>query len=139
MMRKARFVLDTNLIVSAALLEHSFTRQVFETALNHGELLISDETQDELTEVLMRPKFDRYISQEKRLIFLANFLNIAVSVESAERIVACRDPKDDKFLTLAVNGSATCLITGDKDLLVLHPFRSIPIQSPAQFMQLYSV
>lgn len=136
-MSKPRLVLDTNLIVSAALLEHSFTRLVFETALAHGELLVSDETQDELTEVIMRPKFDRYVSEEKRLTFLANFLNVAVPIEIIEQIAVCRDPKDDKFLTLAFNGSAACIITGDKDLLVLHPFRNIIIQTPAEFMRLY--
>ena len=129
--------MDTNLVVSAALLEHSFTRQVFETALAQGEILVSDETQDELTEVIMRPKFDRYVSAEKRLTFLANFLNVAIPLEIIEQVAACRDPKDDKFLTLAVNGSAACIITGDKDLLVLHPFRSITIQTPAEFMRLY--
>ena len=110
-MSKQRFVLDTNLVVSAALLEHSFTRQVFETALAQGEILVSDETQDELTEVIMRPKFDRYVSAEKRLTFLANFLNVAIPLEIIEQVAACRDPKDDKFLTLAVNGSAACIIT----------------------------
>ena len=135
-MSKPRLVLDTNLIVSAALLARSFTRQVFETALAQGEILVSDETQDELTEVIMRPKFDRYVSEEKRLTFLANFLNVAVPVEVTEPIVACRDPKDDKFLTLAVNGNAACIITGGKDLLVLHPFRTITIQTPAEFMRL---
>ena len=43
------------------------------------------------------------------------------------RIQACRDPKDDKFLELAVNGSAEVIVTGDKDLLVLDPFRGISI------------
>ncbi|NET73225.1 MAG: putative toxin-antitoxin system toxin component, PIN family [Sphaerospermopsis sp. SIO1G2] len=52
-----------------------------------------------------------------------------------EEVVACRDPKDDKFLSLAVNGDADYIITGDQDLLVLHPFRHIPIMAPAQFVQ----
>jgi putative PIN family toxin of toxin-antitoxin system len=46
----------------------------------------------------------------------------------------CRDPKDDKFLELAVNGRANVLVTGDKDLLALHPFRGIPILAPAQYL-----
>ncbi len=85
-MNKLRVVLDTNLVVSAALMERSFARQIFETALARGEILISNETQDELTEVLMRSKFDRYVSEEKRLLFLANFLSIAISTEVLERI-----------------------------------------------------
>ena len=42
----------------------------------------------------------------------------------------CRDPKDDKFLELALNGKATHIVSGDEDLLVLHPFRGIPILTP---------
>ena len=47
----------------------------------------------------------------------------------------CRDAKDDKFLEVAVNGKADYLITGDRDLLVLHPFREIQIVSPATFLE----
>ncbi|WP_459868116.1 putative toxin-antitoxin system toxin component, PIN family [Endothiovibrio diazotrophicus] len=49
----------------------------------------------------------------------------------------CRDPKDNKFLELAVAGGASALITGDQDLLALHPFRGIPILAPADFLAQY--
>jgi len=52
-----------------------------------------------------------------------------------ERIVACRDPKDDKFLELAVNGRADLIISGDVDLLALDPFRGVPIVTPAAFVR----
>jgi len=52
-----------------------------------------------------------------------------------ERVVACRDPTDDKFLELAINGRADRIVTGDPDLLVLNPFRGIPIFSPATFVR----
>lgn len=52
-----------------------------------------------------------------------------------ERIGACRDPTDDKFLELAVNGHADFVVSGDADLLVLSPFRAIPIISPAVYPQ----
>ena len=42
-----------------------------------------------------------------------------VSVSSV--VTDCRDAKDNKFLELAIDGVATCIITGDQDLLVLHP------------------
>ena len=130
-------MLDTNLIVSAALMERSFARQVFELALYHGDILVSDETQDELMEVLMRPKFDRYVVEEKRQRFLTNFFDVAVFVAVTERILACRDPKDDKFLELAISGKAECIITGDADLLALHPFRNISILRLAEFANRY--
>ena len=51
----------------------------------------------------------------------------------SETIIECRDPKDNKFLELAVCANATC-ITGDKDLLILHPFRNIPILNAVDFL-----
>ena len=54
-----------------------------------------------------------------------------------ERVAACRDPTDDKFLELAVNGRADVIISGDADLLVLDNFRSIPIVTPAAFGQVH--
>jgi uncharacterized protein len=56
-------------------------------------------------------------------------------VTIAERIVACRDPTDDKFLELAINGQADAIVTGDLDLLVLNPFQGIPIIDPVAFIQ----
>jgi putative PIN family toxin of toxin-antitoxin system len=52
-----------------------------------------------------------------------------------EIITDCRDPKDNKFLELAVEANASCIVTGDKDLLVLDPFRGIPILTAADFLK----
>lgn len=71
--------------------------------------------------------------------FLANFLNLTTPIEITENIAACRDPKDDKFLELAVSGGATYLVTGDSDLLVLHPFRGISILTPTNFLDRLSL
>ena len=136
-MSKPRFVLDTNLVVQAALLDSSPARRVFEAALLEGEVLLSDAVQAELSDVLMRPKFDRYISPLQRLQFLANLVAIATPVQITLHVQACRDPKDDKFLELAVNGQANCIVTGDNDLLVLNPFQNIVILLPRDFLATY--
>jgi putative PIN family toxin of toxin-antitoxin system len=65
----------------------------------------------------------------------AELLAVAELVTISERIVACRDPKDDKFLELAVCGRADVIVSGDHDLLALHPFRYIPIVTPAAFIR----
>ncbi len=64
---------------------------------------------------------------------LAEMFAKAETVAITERIRAGRDPTDDKSLELAVNGHADVLVTGDLDLLVLHPFRGIPIVTPRVF------
>jgi predicted nucleic acid-binding protein len=56
-------------------------------------------------------------------------------VTITQRVIACRDATDDKFLELAVNGHADVIVSGDADLLVLNPFRGIPIVAPAAFVQ----
>lgn len=100
-----------------------------------GMLVYSEETMAEWVEVFTRPKFDKYISLEDRLNVIAVFETRAQLINITEQIIACRDPKDDKFLSLAVTANASCIITGDKDLLVLNPFQSIPIITPAAFFQ----
>jgi len=65
---------------------------------------------------------------------LAALVNQAKFVEITETITECRDPKDNKFLELAVCGGADCLISGDGDLLALHPFRGIRILPPQAFL-----
>ena len=99
-----------------------------------GVLLKSLPTEQQLFEVLARPYFDPLIDPEART-WLKKLMGAAELVTISERIVACRDPTDDKFLELAVNGHADLIISGDTDLLALNPFREIPIVTPAMFVQ----
>ena len=90
---------------------------------------------EEFYDVLSRSAFDRYIDEEDRINFLTLLVIEGTLIEISEKIEECRDPKDDKFLELAVKGKADFIISGDKDLLVLDPFREIPILSPREFIE----
>ena len=129
-----RLTLDTNVAVSAALFPNSLPGQVLGYAMRQRVLLASDATLSELNAVLRRPRFNRYLLEDERLGFLRSLERTAELVTITHRITACRDPKDDKFLELAVSGNASHIITGDNDLLALHPFRDIPIITPAAFL-----
>jgi putative PIN family toxin of toxin-antitoxin system len=131
---RPRFVFDTSAIISAALLKRSVSRQAFDKALDEGELLVSAETIDELNQVLGRVDFAKYVTEDERLEFLAVLLREATFVEITVHVGECRDPSDNKFLELAVSGAAACIVSGDQDLLVLHPFRDIPIVTPRSFL-----
>ena len=85
---------------------------------------------------MYRPRFNRYISYVQRNEFLKLLLRRSELVEITESVRACRDPKDDKILELAINGNADYVITGDEDLLALNPFQGIPIIRPAEFLSL---
>lgn len=139
MTNELRAVLDTNVLVSAVLLPHSTPRRVFDHVILKARLLLSVAVIAELSDVLSRPKFDRYISASDRLEFLAKTIRDGESVEVNLSITDCRDPKDNKFLELAVSGSASHLVTGDADLLALNPFRGIAIVTPNEFVQLFTV
>jgi putative PIN family toxin of toxin-antitoxin system len=136
MTTKPRFVLDTNLVVSAVLIKQSISRRAFNKAGQEGQLLLSMAVIVELNDVLKREKFNKYLTESERLGFLNILVHEAELIQISEPISECRDPKDDKFLELAVNGQADAIISGDQDLLVLNPFREISIVDPHQFLQM---
>lgn len=132
-----RAVFDTNVLVSALLFEHSTPAQAFFSAMTQGEFLISSSLVDEISRVVYRPKFDRYITDSQREDFLISLVQTGTLIEVTETINACRDPKDNMILELAVSGKAEVIVTGDSDLLVLHPFREIAIFNPQTFLVNY--
>jgi len=131
-----RTVFDTGVVVSAVLLPRSVPRQAFDLAVQTGRLLVSEATIEELDEVLRRSKFDKYISVRHRLEFLMALVNQAEIVPITRRFSACRDPKDDKFLELAVSGRANLIVSGDSDLLHLNPFQGVTVINPSDFLRL---
>jgi len=132
-----RAVFDTNVIVSAALLGGSIPRQAFDRALVEGVILISTPVLLELAEVLGRRKLNKYLLEEERMRFLVALLRETELVEVTEQVADCRDARDNKFLELALSGDADCLISGDDDLLVLSPFRGLPILKPKEFLSYF--
>lgn len=127
-------VFDTNVLISALLFNKSKPAQAFFAALRNGEVLVSADTISELGEVLGREKFDKYLTDEERERFLRSLLQNARLVEVHEKIRACRDPKDDKFLELTVSGAADYIVSGDNDLLTLQPFKNVQILTPETFL-----
>ena len=133
-MKNDVFVIDTNTLVSAFLFKSSKPRKAFEKAVKEGKVCSSLKTYNEFREVLLRSKFDKYISDEEKLLALMQFKQLAMFFEVSETITDCRDPKDNKFLELAIAANGSCIISGDKDLLVLHPFRGILILNAVDFI-----
>ena len=129
-----RFVFDVNVIVSAFLFDNSKPDQALGKAQNIGIVLVSNAIITELSNVLLRPKFSRYLSLGRRLELQNDFTEASQIIEPTETISICRDPKDNKYLELAVSGQAEVIITGDNDLLVLNPFRDIIILTPQEFL-----
>jgi len=129
-----RVVIDTNVLVSALVLPTSVPRQAVDKALDVGVVLISESTLEEVAGVLARKKFDPYISRQECEAFLYQLTNTAEVVHATRIVRECRDHRDDKFLEVALNGQAGVIVTGDKDLLAMHPWRGIAVLTPAQFL-----
>ncbi len=129
-----RCVFDTNAIISAMLSKTSTPGVALAHAYDNGKILVSVPLMRELHDVVSRPKFDRYVTPSERERFLGLLLRDAHLTEITESIQACRDPKDDQVLEVAVCGRADWIITGDADLLVLGPFRGIRIVTPTDFL-----
>jgi putative PIN family toxin of toxin-antitoxin system len=113
---------------------NSLPQRVFDYATSQAILLMSDEVQSEIENVISRPKLQKYITLERRTKFLSELSQQVERVTINQQIRACRDPKDDKFLELAVCGKANYIITGDADLLDLHPFQNISIIKAVSFL-----
>jgi putative PIN family toxin of toxin-antitoxin system len=127
-----RLVVDTNVFVSAALKSLSWPGDTVRWIETYGGLLKTAITEQEVVAVLQRPRLASKIAP----FFLDNLRRmfaVAELVTIREPVTGCRDPDDDKFLELAVNGHADVIVSGDVDLLVLDTFRGIPIITPAAF------
>lgn len=135
-----RVVMDTSTLVGAMLRTESKPRQALLAAVKSHVLCVCQSTLTELQVVLQRSKFDRYAPLQTRLEFLdvvtqtAHLYEIDTASEAAS-LSACRDPKDDKFLALAMACEAMVIISSDADLLSLQRWNNIAIISPADFLE----
>ena len=130
-----RLVIDTNLWISRLLAPGGVAARAVDHGLAWGVPLVSQATLAELTDVLSRPRFDRWVTRAERQQFLRRLGGVVRVVTITQRVRVCRDPKADKFLDVALTGEAQLIVTGDQDLLALHPFHGIEILTPTAFSQ----
>jgi len=131
-----RIVFDTSTLIGAVLKPQSEPARALGWAWEVGEIVVSSETLGELRTVLGRERLDPYRDRESRLAFFSLYEAMSVKVEPTQTITACRDPKDDKFLSLAVSAGATLLISSDDDLLSMGQIQGVRIIRPRTFVSL---
>ena len=132
--RKDRIIIDTNLWISFILTGDS---SKLDEVINEDSsvLLFSIELLEELIDVASRPKFRKYFPTEDLISLLyqieknSEFINVVSSVE------ICRDLKDNFLLSLAQDGQATHLISGDKDLPEIGKFGETVILTIAEYLK----
>ena len=130
-----RAAVDANVLLSALRWGRG-TRPILDAlSARRFHLIYSEALFDELAGVLSRPAWRQAVAPTDASEWLAIIREAATFVTPRARITVCRDPDDNALLECAV-GHADVLVTGDKDLLVLHPFCSLRILKPANFLRL---
>jgi len=103
---------------------------------NKFKTVFSEITFEELILVLQRPKYSPYLTSKDIQEFLELLGNHSILVTPTTPIHVCRDEKDNSFLECALAANADYIVSGDNDLLVLNPFKNIPIIKPADFIKM---
>ncbi|BAO30959.1 hypothetical protein SUTH_03186 [Sulfuritalea hydrogenivorans sk43H] len=129
-----RIVIDTGVLISAAIRPQSIPALALEKALLYFDVCVSEETLTELAAVLLRRKFDRYAPKALRQTFIDGFRERSVLFAVSGEVSDCPDPKDNKFLALAEAAEAELIVASDPHLTDMHPWRGIPIMPPAAFL-----
>jgi len=133
------FGFDTNVLLSALLNNINLPAKAIDKARLEGTLLISKEVAEEYLEVFSRKKLEKYAPLPNWLFFIEKVISNAFPVIIRAPVAAYSDHKDDKFLSLAVNGNAVGIVSSDTDLLIMHPFQDIPILKPLDFLNDYKL
>ena len=132
-----RVVLDTNVLVSSMIASRGTIGRVLQLLRDDEFVAVYSKPMiHEVIEVLRRPRIqEKYQIGSQEIYALLRLIVFRGSpVVPITKIYVCRDSKDNKFLEAAVDGEADCIVTGDMDLLTLHPFRGIAILSPTDLI-----
>lgn len=127
-------VLDASTLVSATFNAHAVPALAVQRALRGDRIAISEPVMTELLDVLHRPGVARFLRPELRADLLGQLLALGRPFKPVRRVTDCRDPKDDKYLELALASGANTIVSSDRDLLVLHPWRGVRILQPAAYL-----
>ena len=138
-MKKLHVVFDNSTLVGVAIRPGSIPDRALSHAILFHRVFLSDRTFSELNRVLRQSKFDRYGSIHSRVMFLEKLQRDSHLFSLPDELIqevhgVCRDSSDDMFLALSLAVRADALVSSDHDLLVLTPWRGIPILTPAQFL-----
>ena len=132
---RKRVVFDTSSLILACLNPDREPAQILRRALIEHAVFTSAAAFNELAAVLSRDKFDAWRPIEQRMVWVRLFRDAVIFVESETPVTECRDPKDNKFLELALSANADVLVASDIHLLEMHPFRGVRILKLDDFKQ----
>ena len=121
-------------MVGAALRRDGVPRQALLKARHEDVIVLSPAVEQEIRDVLARPKFARSLSDADRAAILALLTDAAVRVAPAISVHDCRDAKDNKYLERAATAGAGIIVSSDHDLLDLDPWLGIRILRAGEYL-----
>lgn len=127
-------VLDASTFVSASFRRGSVPDRAVRHAFRTDRVALSEPVRAELLDVLHRPKLARFVTPDVRADLLGQLSTLGVFFAPTVPVSDCRDPKDNKYLELALASGAPTIVSSDEDLLVLHPWRGVRIVRPAEYL-----
>jgi putative PIN family toxin of toxin-antitoxin system len=127
-------VFDVSTLIGAAIRHDSSPARALRHALKIDQVAVSETVLVELFDVLQRPRLARFVDPDLRAALLSQLLELGVRFTSTSRVTDCRDPKDDKYLELALAADAVTIVSSDYDLLILDPWRGVRILTPAAYL-----
>lgn len=129
-------VVDTNVLISAAILPKSKPAQLLEMLLERFVIAQSADTWTEFEAKIHLSKFDKYLDNEQRLRFMILLAQVSKFFDPKEHIAISRDKADDKFISLALVAKANMVISGDIDLKEIGAYQGIKIFAPSEAFEL---
>jgi len=127
-------IFDASALVSAALKADSVPERALLRAEEVDVFALSAAVDGEIAGVLNRPRLARAIPLARRERVLEILRHAAVWFEPTVQVTDCRDPKDNKYLELALAAGGETIVSSDDDLLVLDPWRGVRIMRPADYL-----
>lgn len=134
-------VADTNILVSALIVKVGKPAQILKHINKKFTLYITEEILLETNRALHYPHIrKRYpITDQEIKLYIEELRKVSIVVKSKIKVrVVKNDPDDDKFLALAKEGKADCIVSGDPHLTKIDKYEGIPILTPAEFLALIS-
>lgn len=127
-------VFDATTLVSATFRRDGVPARAVRHALRSNRVAVSEAVLAELLDVLDRPRLVRFVDPELRAELLGQLDALGAFFAPTKAVADCRDAKDDKYLELALAARADAIVSGDADLLVLHPWRGVRVLRPAEYL-----
>ncbi len=127
-------VLDAVTLVQAFVGRETLAERAYWAATARTTLPISLAVQDSVLAILSRPYLARYLTPELVADVLGGMLARATLFQPRVRVAECRDPKDNRYLELALAAGASAIVSQDDDLLSLQSWRGVRLLRPAKFL-----